>query len=355
MTKTRQFNRKQFIEKFDPLHAGFLRDKIGFAEEHIHDETVRNALEQSYEIFGLRGKRFRPYALYLMYVSVGGDNYEEAALAGIGVELQHAFALIHDDIIDRGDLRHGLPTIHELIKERLVIDGTTVDIEHLANAQAMLIGDLMLSWSYAALNDSQNPQKDRVLKQLQDMTTKLIIGEMIDVSLPLHRRVSDDELAERDAFKTTAYTFVYPLLMGATLAGKEEEYASFCNTFGSYMGEVYQIQDDILDILGELGTPAHSDIREHQHTYLTQYVFAHGTQSDIRTLETFFASKAADQENEKQVLEIVSRSEVIEAAKAKTAKLLVQAKKVLHDAEFAGHHEDLWLEVIGFFEHRFDN
>ncbi len=345
----------QFKEKFDPLFSAFLREKIDEAKSHIRDPAVSGALEQAYEIFGRRGKRMRPFVLYSMYKAAGGSNDKEALEAGMSVELQHAFALIQDDIIDRGSIRHGVPTAHEVIKRELTNRGVTADIDHMANAQAMLIGDLLSSWSYGVLNDMDSPYEQRILEQLQEMVAKVIIGEMMDVSMPLRNNVSHDEISERDAFKTAAYTFVYPLLMGVTLAGKEADYEIFCKEFGACMGEVYQIQDDILDIVGESGTPQHSDINEHQHTYLTQYVLEHGDHDAIQALETFFSGKAPDPENEEKVLGIVSRPEVIGAAQAAAKELLEEAKTMIMAANFSKQDEKLWLDVVGFFENRFDS
>lgn len=348
-------DRTQFIEKFNPAYSKFLREKIDQAKSYFEDEIIKDALERVHEIFGQQGKRVRPYTLYLMYKSAGGDSDEDPIITCIGSELQHAFALIHDDVCDRGDIRHGLKTIQELVKEQLVAQNITFDIEHLANCQAMLIGDLALSWAYAALNPLENPHKDRVVSHFQEMAIKEVAGEMMDISFPSRHNVADRELNKRDLFKTAADTFVYPMLMGAVLAGKEQELSPFCEQFGSLMGEVYQIQDDILDIVGEVGTPEFSDIREHQHTFLTQYVFRHGSSQDKKILAEFFSGEEADPSNEKEVLTIVSRPEVIDYAKSESIRRIKQAKQELVKVGFATEYETLWLDVVNFFENRFDS
>jgi geranylgeranyl diphosphate synthase type I len=289
-----------------------------------------------------------------MYKSAGGNKDEEAIVAGIGSELQHAFALIHDDVCDRGDIRHGLKTVQELVKEKYAERGVTSDVEHLANSQAMLIGDQVLSWSYAALNPLKNKYKDHVITHFQDMAIKVVAGEMMDISYPSRQNVSDQELNKRDLFKTAADTFVHPMLMGAVLAGRENEHKKFCRAFGSLMGEVYQIQDDILDIVGEEGTPEHSDIREHQHTFLTQYVLKHGSNEEKDILKVFFSGKEADSDNESEVLKIVSKDDVLNYAKSESAKRIKQAKSELRAQRFPEEYETLWLETINFFEKRFD-
>lgn len=348
-------DRKQFIEKFDPQYSAYLRDKVDQAKSYFEDDILKNAVERVYEIFGKSGKRVRPYTLYLMYKSAGGQKDEDSIITGIGLELEHVFALISDDICDRGEIRHGVQSIQEMVKEQLAARGITFDIEHQANCQAMLVSTLTLSWSYAALNPLNNPYKDRIISHFQEMSIKEVSGEMMDISFPARNNVADRELNKRDLFKTAADTFVYPLLLGAVLAGKEKELGPFSEKFGSLMGEVYQIQDDILDIVGEKGTPEYSDIREHQHTFLTQYVLSHGSDEDKKVLEKFFSGEEADQDNEKEVLDIVSKPDVIDYAKAESIKRIEQAKQELKKAGFASKYEALWFDIVGFFEKRFDS
>lgn len=346
-------DRAQFIKKFNPAYSKYLRARLQEAKNYFEDDIIIDALERVYEIFGLQGKRVRPYMIYLMYKSAGGKKDEEAIITGIGSELQHAFALVHDDVCDRGHIRHGLKTVQELVKDKYIKRGITSDIEHLANSQAMLVGDQVLSWSYAALNPLESKYKDRVTACFQDMAIKVVAGEMMDISFPSRQNVSDQELNKRDLFKTAADTFVNPMLMGAILAGKEDEYKTFCRTFGSLMGEVYQIQDDILDIVGEEGTPEHSDIHEHQHTFLTQYVLMNGSTEEKNILKIFFSGNEADPYNETDVLKIVSRPNVLDYAKSESEKRLKKARKKLQDRHFPKKYEDLWLDAISFFENRF--
>lgn len=347
-------DRKQFIEKFDPEYSAYLRERVDQAKSYFEDDILKDAVERVYEIFGKSGKRIRPYALYLMYKSAGGQKDDDSIIAGIGLELSHAFALISDDICDRGDIRHGVQSIQELVKERLATKGITFDIEHQANCQAMLVSSLTLSWAYAALNPLDNPYKERIVLHFQEMSIKEVSGEMMDISFPARSNVADQELNKRDLFKTAADTFVYPLLLGAVLAGKEKELGPFSEKFGSLMGEVYQIQDDILDIVGEAGTPEYSDIREHQHTFLTQYVMSQGNDEEKKILEKFFSGREADADNEKEVLKIVSKPQVINFAKAESDRRIDQAKQELNSVGFSKEHEALWLGIVGFFERRFD-
>lgn len=340
----------EFKHVFNPTFSSFLRTKINEVKLYTQDPVLHAALEQTYLMFAERGKRIRPYAAYLMHKTATGLDDDEVLKLGMGLELLHAFALVQDDLIDNGEARHGVTTIHECIAQELRSRGVEANVDHLARSQAMLVSDLIYAWSHAVIGDIKSPCKDRLLVQLQEMMVKVIAGEMIDVGMPIRQVVSNQELVERDALKTASYTFEYPLLMGATLAGHEDEYMAFCHEFGREMGVVYQIQDDLLDIIDE--ESEHSDIREHQHTYLTQYVFAHGSKANRKELEVFFSGATVDAMNEARVLALVSAPEVIEATKAELRTRLKSAKQIIRDVSFADEYKSEWLNVVGLFERR---
>jgi geranylgeranyl pyrophosphate synthase len=344
---------QNFIIEFNPLFSLYLREKINIGKSYFEDDLIIDSIERVYEIFALHGKRIRPYALYLMYISSGGKKEIDALTCGVATELQHQFCLIHDDICDRGDIRHGQQTIHELVKTRLIKRGIEANVDHLANSIAMLVGDEVLSWSYMALNKLNNQNKERISELFQEMVIKSVAGEIMDVSYPSRQSVTDKELYKRDLFKTATDTFVNQMLIGACLSGQESEYKDFCIKFGSLMGEVYQIQDDVLDIVGEEGTPEYSDIKEHAHTFLTQYVMNNGSSSDKRILSTFFSGKAPNKENEKLVLKLVSNQKVLNYAICESDKRLKQARKELYNANFKDKHLKLWLDILNMFETRF--
>lgn len=346
-------DRQQFVKVFDPVYSKFLREKLDETKSFSDDVVLKGALERVYEIFLPSGKRVRPYGLHLMYKSAGGGD-DDILMACVASELQHAFALVHDDIIDKGDIRHGIKTIQEYVNDELNAGDFAGDTMHQANAHSMLIGDLMLIWAGEAMNLIEHNNKTRIMTLYQEMARKSVTGELLDISIQARQSVSDTELDRRDVLKTAADTFINPLLIGAALADKEDVYERFCKKFGTLMGEVYQIQDDILDILGEEGTPEYSDIKEHQHTFLTQYVFNNGSTENQETLRKFFSREGDAGEVERQVLQILSSDRLINYAQQEAEARLNEAKKELRDARFAKEHEDLWLEVISFFERRFE-
>lgn len=342
----------EFKRTFDPGFSVFLRTKINEIKQHTHDPVLHVALEQIYLMFAERGKRMRPYAAFLMHKTATGVDEEEVFKLGIALELLHAFALVQDDLIDNGEMRHGVATVHERVAEELKGRGVEGNVNHLARSQAMLVSDLISTWSHGVIGQLKSPYKDRLLAQLQEMMVKVITGEMIDVGMPTRPVVSSQELSERDALKTASYTFEYPLLMGATLAGGENEYATFCHEFGLEMGAVYQIQDDLLDIIDDEDASKLSDIREHQHTYLTQYVFTNGSAADREELKMFFSGAVADAANEARVLALVSSPEVIHATKTELHRRLENAKRIIHDTTLASNYKDVWLGVVSLFEKR---
>lgn len=346
-------NSEEFKKTFNLEFSKFLKERIEKTKSYFEEYKILSALDKIYKMYAFEGKRIRPYALYLMYISAGGQDKHDPMVAGIANEMEHVFALVHDDIIDRSDVRHGSETTQKYIKDSLVKEGLKKEAEHLGNAYAVLVGDLILGWSFNAINSLNNEHRDRASFYFQEMVNEVISGEIIDISLIGKEKVSTNVLDKRDAMKTSSDTFVYPMLIGATIAGKEDKYETFCKKFGSIMGKVYQIHDDLLDIVGEEGLADYSDIDERQHTFLTQYIFKKGADGDRMALEKFFARDEGVQRE--TIIKILSSPEVVGFAKQESNRLLAEAREMLNrEVDISEKNKQLWHGLIGFFEQRFD-
>lgn len=268
---------KVFKQKFDIYLKDYLDKKIQELTFYTKDSDVLDYVNYAKQITLSGGKRIRPYIAYLMYKSLGGKDTENALKLLVSLEVFHSFGLIHDDIIDRGNIRHGIPTSHVYIANKLKKEKRHGNLIHIGNSQAILIGDIFLSWSQENL--SLNTDFDqRIIQKIKShfykMIDEVIIGQMIDVDIATRHKVSKELIDEKIRLKTAGYSFIKPLQIGASLAGKEtEEIEKFCKEFGIAMGIAFQTQDDLLDITStenKLYKTVLSDVANHQHTYLTQ-------------------------------------------------------------------------------------
>jgi len=196
-----------------------------------------------------QGKRLRPILLLLSVVAAGGD-WEKALPAAAGVELLHNFSLIHDDVEDNGDLRHGRPTVW--VKWGV--------------PQAINAGDLMFTISnLAVLGLEQSFSPDVVLKAqklFQQTCVKLTQGQYLDMWYEKLDDLPMEEYWEMVSGKTAAL-LACCTEMGALLGGADSETCEKYHQVGHLLGLAFQAQDDLLGIWGDvekIGKSTSSDL-----------------------------------------------------------------------------------------------
>jgi geranylgeranyl diphosphate synthase type I len=213
------------------------------------------------------GKRLRPLFCYWSYVGAGGTDLELVTDAGAACELLHAFALLHDDVMDGSELRRGMPTAHRVYRERHAAAGWRGEARRFGEGIAILIGDL--AFVYAdRLVAGVNPQARQVW---DDLRTEINIGQYLDI-LGTARNGADLETARLIAtYKSGKYTIERPLHLGAALAGRFDDLAGPLSGYGLPLGEAFQLRDDLLGVFGDssaTGKPVGDDLREGKPTVL---------------------------------------------------------------------------------------
>lgn len=267
-----------FQERFNIHLKSFLDTKINSVTNHTKNPSIIGSINHAREIILGPGKRIRPYIAFLMYKSLGGQDDEEALKLLVGLEIFHSFGLTHDDIIDNGKLRHGEETSHTYITGKLKKEKRRGDLEHVGKSQAILIGDLLFTWSLEIIshNERFDPKRmEKVRSLFHEMAEEVAVGQMVDVDITTRTNVSKEDIDEKTRLKTAGYSFIKPLQIGAALSGnKTNEIVDFCKEFGLRMGIAFQTQDDLLDINSndsELGKTSSLDKSQNQHTYFTHF------------------------------------------------------------------------------------
>ncbi len=200
------------------------------------------------------GKKIRPLLTLLTSELVGG-NQEDALPGAVAIELFHDFTLIHDDIMDRDELRRGRPTIH------VKWDDST----------AILVGDLLVGLSFRELLKSPLPRRAAVMEIFSETLIKVCEGQALDKEFESRSRVGLDEYLEMIG-KKTAWLIKTSCEIGAILGGANSQEIHALGDFGYQIGIGFQIQDDLLDIIAEeekLGKRVGSDFRMDKKTYVT--------------------------------------------------------------------------------------
>ena len=219
---------KSFTEILDIFNQALAKMPFDKEPKSLY-EPIRYALS-------LGGKRMRP-ALMLMAYQLYKDDFETIMPTAIGIETFHNFTLLHDDVMDRADVRRGKPTVHKVWND---------------NA-AILSGDNMLVMSFRLISQT----RPEYLRQMVDLYTDTAIeideGKQYDIDFETRMDVREEEYIEMIRLKTSVL-LACALKMGAIQAGAPDADADCLYRFGERLGLSFQLQDDLLDVYGDFKT-----------------------------------------------------------------------------------------------------
>jgi geranylgeranyl diphosphate synthase type I len=284
-----------FRKWFDPYLVAVLTTRMNASRIHTRDKDVQALVAYAGTIASAGGKRVRPYLAWIMYQAFGGKKNRTILDILAALEIFHVFCLIHDDIIDHGMARHGIPTTHIAVAKRLTKQKRHGDLGHIAEGQAMLLGDLLFSWVTHLFRTlpSHTATPPRAASLFYRMVDEVVIGQMLDVDL-MTRNVATTQLVdEKMRLKTANYTFVRPMQIGAALAVVPRTMDRFCETFGTAIGLAFQIQDDLFDLTiptTQVGKTIFSDLTNRQHTLFTQHILEQGNEKHRKQLRALFGA-----------------------------------------------------------------
>lgn len=348
---------KDFAARLQPRLDRFLDRKITEYGSATLDPLLSELFSYPKRLLASGGKRVRPYMAALMYEAAGGTLTDDVLDAIAGLEFFHLFALVHDDVIDRGTERHGIPTIHTFAERALRENNRRGDIPHVAEGQAMLVGDLLFSWACEAFESAQTfagaayPSASTRFRQMVD---EVVVGQMIDVDLMTRDEASLDLIERKMLLKTASYTFIRPMQIGAALAGGSTNLEVFADTFGTAMGIAFQIQDDYLELVSTsdvMKKPAFTDIADREHTLFTQHIFELGTPLEQAMLRAWFG-KPVPAEMHAQVRALFRDSGALAAGEARMNALFKEAEDALAHAPLPEASRLAFAELLTFIRTR---
>jgi geranylgeranyl diphosphate synthase type I len=241
------------------------------------------------------GKRLRAAFCFWGYscladASPGTPPHEAVVRAAAALELLHASALVHDDLMDGSDTRRGRPAAHRRFEQVHGKLGMRGDPGQYGAAGAILLGDLLLSWADELLRTcGLDAEPVRAALGCFDTTrSEVIAGQFLDVTV--QTRGSSDVATAMQVlrYKSAKYSIERPLHIGATLAGADERVRAALSDFGLPLGEAFQLRDDLLGVFGDpqvTGKPAGDDLREGKRTVLVALALETASARDAAVLD----------------------------------------------------------------------
>lgn len=253
--------------------------------EQINWKRVPTGLYEPIEyILSLGGKRLRP-AITLMSYNLYADNIMPAVKPALGLEVFHNFTLLHDDIMDRADMRRGKPTVHKKWDDNT----------------AILSGDVMQIEAYKLIAGTPVEHLKVVLDLFSKTATEICEGQQLDMEFESRTNVTADEYIEMICLKT-AVLLAAGAQIGAILGGGSDEDAANLYNFGNAIGLAFQLKDDLLDVYGNesnFGKKIGGDILCNKKTYLLIHALKKAEGNDAEELNFWLNNDDKSLETEK--------------------------------------------------------
>lgn len=302
------------------------------------------------------GKRVRP-ALVLLATQAVHGNIEAALPVACAIEDFQSAALIHDDIADKSELRRGEPCLYRRLGTGLAIN----------------VGDAALVHTIGRIchgNAYDETTRLRLIDALISMQEHTLEGQALDLGWTQENRwdITPDEYLFMATSKTAYYSAAYPLLCGAIVGGGTAEQRSALEAFGLKAGLAFQLQDDLLNLVGNAKTQGkdfRSDITEGKRTLLVVKAIevllanakdntpdAAAAKASYKKLISLLSSKTNDPILLEEAVGLIVSTGAVDDVRTYAQTLIAEAKGYLEEAPFDAEARDTLLSMADFFVNR---
>jgi len=246
-----------------------------------YDTEAQKLIDPIKYILSIGGKRLRP-VLALMTCNLFDDKIDEAVVPAVGIEVFHNFTLVHDDIMDQAPVRRNFPTVHSKWNIN----------------QAVLSGDVMAFIANDCFLQTPPRYMSDVFKVFNKAAVEVCIGQQIDLDFEKTAVISEEEYTRMIELKTSVLIAASSKI-GAIIGGAEERDTDLMYEFGRNLGLAFQIQDDLLDIYGDVkifGKIHGGDIISNKKTLLLVKALEAASGEQLTKLHELFSLKEFDPE-----------------------------------------------------------
>lgn len=274
------------------------------------------------------GKRIRPRLLMASYLAFSGNDAPERVLPqALGIEIFHNFTLLHDDVMDRADIRRGRPTVHRRWNDN----------------RAILSGDAMLTLATEYVADCPQAELPAVLRLFNTTAMEIYQGQQLDMEFEERMDVTEEEYMEMIRLKTSVLLGC-ACRMGAMLAGASEEACAAMYRYGEALGLAFQLRDDWLDTFGnpvEFGKEIGGDILNNKKTWLLITALR---ESDGE-LEAILQEDLEPEEKIRQVVRLYTRLDISRRCSELVQKYSAEAVAAIRGLDMDGRLRDFFIHL----------
>lgn len=299
-------------------------------DEAFHDvpalSTAAHQGRQLLEDYIARpGKRIRGALVASLYDDFMGTELDEVGLrAAAALEIIQAHLLMIDDVMDKSSTRRGQPALHYVYQ-----DTAQVSLRE-AEMATILFADIAYAIANHAISCLEAPPQyvTRALGWLQADIMTTNIGQFDDMSQSLGHQPTLEDIMRRYQQKTSYYSFVNPLTLGLTLAGKEKEGRAAAEAFGIPAGVAFQLGDDLLGVFGDPGQTGKSnldDLREGKYTLLMHFAYLAADETARTTLRRLLGKTDADEADLREMQQVLEVTGAVARARQERRQAADQA------------------------------
>ncbi|MFP3902524.1 MAG: polyprenyl synthetase family protein [Acidimicrobiia bacterium] len=293
------------------------------------------------------GKRLRPAFCHWGFVGAGGDPDDPRIVdAGAAFEMLHAFALVHDDIMDASSTRRGFPTAHRTFTDRHAVEQWRGEARRFGEGVAILVGDLAHVYADLLLGDVPG----EAAAVWHELRLELNVGQYLDL-VGTARADRAPELARRIArYKSGKYTIERPLHVGAAMAGRYPDLHQALTAYGDPLGEAFQLRDDVLGAFGDpaaTGKPVGQDLREGKLTPLLAAAVSRAADGQLAVLDRVGAPDLDDREVS-GIQRVLVATGALDEIEVRIEALTARAIDAVDAAEITAEARDELTELARF-------
>lgn len=313
-----------------------LTEKVTTALEQLpYDRQPQGLYAPIKYVLSLGGKRIRP-VLMLMAYNMYREDVDRIMPVALGLEVYHNFTLLHDDLMDRADVRRGKPCVHKVWNDNT----------------AILSGDNMLVMAYQMMSRCPSSTLPSVISIFTETALQIDEGQQYDMEFEQRTDVTEREYLEMIRLKTSVL-LACALQIGALLGGASEADAQALYAYGEKVGLAFQLQDDYLDVYGDFetfGKAIGGDILCNKKTFMLINALAHAPEHLRAELQGWLAATEYDPaEKIEAVRHIYTQVGVDQMAKEQISFYIAQAEDALHALPIAEERKEIlrqWTEQL---------
>jgi len=342
---------KKYREKLSSFITKYLdeKEKDFLQVNEWGVDSIRRLREYS-----LNGKLVRGCLIIMsnnMFSKYDEENELNALKAAAAIELIHSALLIHDDIMDRDDIRRGHPAIHYQY-QTLAIQNDFHNPRHFGLSMGICVGDISLFLAMGLISSivTDEKMKVEVEKVFFDTICKVGLAQMQDVNFEyLKNDVSETEILSVYRYKTARYTFSLPLMIGALLSGCSMNIVQKLGVIGEDMGIVFQIKDDELGIFADekdFGKSIGIDIRDNKKTIYRHYLMSESQESELHILDKIFGNQEITDADVQLVRDMIVDKGIRDEVIHKIQSLESNSRKLIDELDISLESRKILLSIL---------